>query len=74
MAGTSEVTIADITLAATCTTFQVTGLIPMSPYAELPAWLDRVRAAVPNYEEANAKGVAAFGETFKKKLEEAKAN
>ncbi len=72
MAGTSDPTIADLALAATFSSIQSTDLVPTSQYAELSAWLEKVKAAVPNYEKANGEGVAMFGEFFKKKLAELK--
>ncbi len=66
-------TIADIALAATVTSIQATDIVPFAPYKHLLAWLDKVKAAVPNYKKANSEGVAVFADFFKKKLAEAKA-
>ncbi len=67
-------TIADISAAATYTTIVETGLVDTSTYTALPAWVDRVKAAIPNYQKLNADGVAEFGKIFKEKLAEAKKN
>ena len=74
VAGTNHVTIADIAMAATFTQLQATDLVDMSPYPELMPWLDRIKVAVPNYQKACGEGMQKFGDFFKQKLAEAKAN
>ncbi len=70
VAGTSHLTVADISLAANVTTISTTGIVPLSDYPELPAWFGRVRASVPNYERANGEGANTFAEWYRKRLAE----
>ncbi len=69
-AGTDHVTLADLAFVASYTTLLETGVVDVSPYSELPAWLERVKKEIPNYEKANGEGVKKLGELFKSKAQE----
>ncbi len=70
IAGTSHVTIADITAVATFTTVQATGLVDTSPFTALPAWVDKVRAVVPGFQKINDAGIEEFKKVIKKVLDD----
>ena len=44
-----------------------TVFVDLSDYPEVRAWAERVKALVPNYEEANGKGAKVFEEFFRTK-------
>ncbi len=69
VAGTDHVTLADLAFFVGHTTLEATRMIDLSPYTELPAWAERVKAAIPNYEKANGEGIKKFGEFCKPILE-----
>ncbi len=69
-ASTNHMTLADLALLSSCTTFAAMGLVDISHYPELSAWLLKMKKEVPNYEKANGEGAIAFGNFFKSKLAE----
>jgi glutathione S-transferase len=48
-----------LSLLATVTTFEAVNF-DLSPYKNVTSWLARAKAAAPDYEEANGKGVIIF--------------
>ena len=66
VAGTDHLTVADVAFAATYATVVATGHLDLTPYVEVNAWFEKVKAEVPNYEKANGEGAAGFGDWFKK--------
>lgn len=55
----NSLTLADLALVASVTTFEVVNY-DLSPYKNIVAWLARVKANAPGYEEANGKNVLIF--------------
>ena len=72
VAGTKHVTLADLSLLTTYTTLKASGMMDLTPYDQLPAWLERVKAAVPNYQKADGEGAEKFGVFYKERAAEAK--
>ncbi len=70
VAGTSHLTLADISATSLVFSVREIGLVPFSAYPELPAWLERVKDAVPNFDKTCMEGVVAMGHVFKQKLAE----
>jgi len=71
-AGTSQMTLADISLLATYSTMKAAGNvggIDLSTFTNIEAWFDKCVKLIPNYEKANGEGCAAFGGFYKSKLE-----
>ena len=66
MAGTESLTVADIAFLATYSTVVATGHFDLTPYPEVNAWFDKVKAEIPNYEKANGEGATDFGAWFQK--------
>lgn len=54
-----KLTIADLALVATISTFDVASY-DFSPYPNVKRWFEKVKATAPGYEEANGKNVLAF--------------
>ncbi len=67
MAGTDHVTLADLSLLTTYSTFAAAGLVDLSPYPELTTWFDKVKKEIPNYEKVNGVGAAKIGVFYKEK-------
>ena len=65
-AGTENMTIADIAILVSVTTFMATEHFDLAGYEKVNAWCEKIKAQIPNYEKSNGAGVAAFGEWFKK--------
>lgn len=55
----NELTVADLSLVATVSTFDVLGF-DLSPYKNVSRWYQKVKATAPGYEEANGKNVQLF--------------
>lgn len=55
----NELTLADLSLVSTVSTFEVVGF-DLSPYKNVSKWFAKVKAAAPGYEEANGKNVQIF--------------
>lgn len=55
----NELTLADLTLVSTVSTFDVLNF-DLSPYKNVTRWYAKVKATAPGYEEANGKNVIAF--------------
>ena len=68
-AGTSQMTIADISLLATYSTIKAADIagVDLAEYANTEAWFNKCCKLVPNYEKANGEGAAAFGGFYKSK-------
>ena len=69
-AGTSQMTIADLSLLATYSSIRAAGDIggvKLSNYANIEAWYQKCIKLVPNYEKANGAGATEFGEYYKAK-------
>ena len=64
-AGTTKLTVADISFLATYSSAVATENFDLAPYVETNAWFEKVKSAIPNYEKANAEGAALFGGLFK---------
>ena len=65
VAGTDHLTVADVAFVATYATIVAAGHLDLTPYVEVNAWFEKVKAQVPNYEKACGQGAAAFGGWFK---------
>jgi len=57
----NSLTIADLTLVATVSTFEVVNF-DLSKYPNVAKWLSKVKATAPGYEEINGKGIKEFKE------------
>lgn len=55
----NELTLADLSLVSTVSTFDVVGL-DLTPYKNVSKWYQKVKATAPGYEEANGKNVQIF--------------
>jgi len=55
----NNLTIADLTLVATVSTFDMMNF-DMSPYKNVTRWYEKVKATAPGYEEANGKNALIF--------------
>lgn len=55
----NTLTIADLTLIASVSTFEVMGF-DLTPYNNVAKWAAKVKASAPGYEEANGKNVLIF--------------
>lgn len=55
----NTLTLADLTLVATVSTYEVVGY-DLTPYPNVSKWLAKVKATAPGYEEANGKNVLIF--------------
>jgi len=56
-------TLADLTLVATVTTYEVVGY-DLSPYPHVNKWLAKIKAEAAGYEEANGKNAMLFKQLF----------
>ena len=54
-----ELTLADLSLVSTVTTFEVMGF-DIGRYKNVSKWLAKVKATAPGYEEANGENVKIF--------------
>lgn len=54
-----NLTLADLSLAATVSTFDILGF-DLSPYKNVTKWYQKVKSSAPGYEEANGKNVQIF--------------
>ncbi len=70
MAGTSDLTVADICLAVTYSQLVALGHIDVSGHAKLNEWLAKVKAAIPNVEKVWNEGENAFAGFYKSKVAE----
>jgi len=64
----NHLTIADISLLATVTTFEAVG-VDLSKYTNIQKWLSKIPAEIPDYKEANEKGIEDFKAYFLKARE-----
>lgn len=55
----NNLTIADLTLIATVSTFEVMNF-DLAPYKNVTKWSAKVKATAPGYEEANGKNALIF--------------
>lgn len=58
-----SITVADAALVASVSTFEIAGDL-LSPYKNVSAWLAKCKAAIPDYEEENYKGVVSYRDLF----------
>eukprot|EP00088_Acartia_fossae_P047878 TRINITY_DN5203_c0_g1_i1.p1 TRINITY_DN5203_c0_g1~~TRINITY_DN5203_c0_g1_i1.p1 ORF type:complete len:221 (-),score=73.91 TRINITY_DN5203_c0_g1_i1:213-875(-) len=65
-AGTDKISLADICLLASYTSFKEAGE-DMSAYKNTQAWAARCMALIPNYQKCNGEGAAVFGAWMKPK-------
>lgn len=56
-------TLADLTLVATVTTFEAVGF-DLTPYPKVCAWLAKIKSEAAGYEEANGKNALLFKQLF----------
>ncbi|XKL62081.1 hypothetical protein PGB90_001914 [Kerria lacca] len=63
----NNITIADISLVASVTTVQSTDF-DISKYPNVIRWLEKCKSSLPDYEEANAKGVETFRQLYLKNV------
>jgi len=64
-AGTTEMTLADISLMATFSTLKASEAHDTSKYTEIEKWFTKCQALIPNYEKANGEGAEFFGNWYK---------
>jgi len=64
-AGTTDMTIADISLMATFSTLKASECHDTSKYTEIEKWFTKCKALIPNYEKANGEGAVFFGDWYK---------
>lgn len=65
VAGTKQLTIADLAILASYSTMRACGdIVDFSAYPALNEWFEKVKAEVPNYEKANGEGATGFGQWF----------
>jgi len=57
----NSLTIADLTLVATVSTFEAVNF-DLSKYPNVAKWLNKVKTTAPDYEEINGKGIKEFKE------------
>ncbi|XP_049871106.1 glutathione S-transferase 1-1-like [Pectinophora gossypiella] len=57
----SALTLADLSLVASVSTFEAAG-IDLQPYPNVLKWFDLVKATAPKYKEANEEGIKQFKE------------
>ncbi len=69
MAGTGIPTLADTSLLSVVSNLFVMDFVDLSPFPELAAWFDKMKVAVPNYEEANGVGLKQFQDMINSKIE-----
>jgi len=67
IAGTDQMTIADIACVATLSTLLATEAFDVSKYTDMNAWYEKCKGLIPNYEKANGEGAAKFGGFYKSK-------
>ncbi len=60
VAGTGHPTVADVSLVPTITNISRLQIVDLSVYADLTAWLERMKAAIPNYEKTNGVGLEEY--------------
>ena len=63
----NNLTVADFALVASVSTMIESG-IDFSKYSNILTWVDRCKAKMPGYEEANGEGARKFGGFAKPKL------
>ncbi len=63
-------TVADIAFLTSYASIAECGMVNVSEFPELPAWLERVKKEVPNYAKVNGEGAAMYGMQFKNKMKE----
>ena len=68
VAGTQDLTIADLAFLATFSSIRASEVVPLESYVDLNKWFEKVVKAVPNYEKANGVGAREFGGYYKDKL------
>jgi len=68
-AGNEDLTIGDISLISTYSSLKAAELgdVDLSEFSNVEAWFDKCVELIPNYEQANGEGAAAFGEFYKSK-------
>ena len=49
---------------ATYSTIEAVGHFDLSPFPEIQAWFEKVKAEIPDYEEVNGKGAADMGKWY----------
>ena len=68
-AGTKDFTVADICFVATYATILASEAFDLSSVnQELNDWLEKCKAAIPNYEKANGEGATSFGDWYKSQV------
>jgi len=65
VAGTEQMTLADLAMMATYATLKECELTDLSKYTNIEAWFAKCQKLVPNYEKANGEGATAFGNWVK---------
>jgi len=65
VAGTDHMTVADLAFVATYSTIEAVGHFDLTPFPEIKAWFEKVKAEIPDYEEVNGKGAADMGKWYK---------
>lgn len=69
-AGTSQMTLADISLLATYSSLKACGNvggIDLTTYTNIKAWFEKCVKLIPNYEKVNGEGATAFGNIYNSK-------
>ena len=68
IAGTNDLTVADLAFLATFSTIEATGHFDLSAFPDVNAWFAKVKSQVPNYEHACGKGATLFGDLYRKAM------
>lgn len=66
VAGTPQMTIADISMVSTYSTLKELGVIDTRTYPFLEAWFQRCKQQIPHYNKTNAEGAEAMGLWYKR--------
>lgn len=64
----SKITIADFALIATVSSIIEAGIVDISKYKNIKAWVEKCKSKMTGYESENGKGAKAYGESAKPKL------
>ena len=69
IAGTSHMTLADISIYANYSTLATTekSMVDLDEYPALKSWADKMKTLIPNHEKSNQEGVDIFREFYKTK-------
>ena len=68
LAGTENLSIADLAASATYCTIRATKVIDLTGYRELNAWYEKMSKSVKNFQDINEKPAKVYGDFYQSQL------